>query len=69
MTRPEAAYRTDLPPDQDALNRASGFARHGSSWVPAASDNATGERVLLYGPRGETLIRQEPRRVGFRPRP
>lgn len=33
-----------------------------------AHDNGQQPQVLLYGPRGETLMERRPRPVGFRPR-
>lgn len=37
------------------------------AYSPVASDNVAASRVLLYGPHGEAILRQEPRRAGFRP--
>lgn len=33
---------------------------------PQAAENGQQSETVLYGPRGEALIRREPRRVGFR---
>lgn len=42
-------------------------SRHYQS-TPQAADNTAPSKVLLYGPKGEALIRQEPRAIGFRQR-
>lgn len=39
---------------------------HSRPPVPHASDDATVRKVLVYGPKGEPLVVQEPRSVGFR---
>jgi hypothetical protein len=33
---------------------------------PQASDNDAERKVLIYGPKGEALIEQRPRPIGFR---
>lgn len=31
------------------------------------AENVAKDEIVLYGPRGETILKREPRRVGFRP--
>jgi hypothetical protein len=62
---PDAAYRTDLPPESPSEGRGS-YVWPVTPPMTQATDNAAPSKVLLYGPKGEALIRQEPRRVGFR---
>lgn len=65
MSDVDNAYRTDLPPERPDDNRSS-YVWRGSQPAPQASDNVAPAKVLLYGPNGEALMRQEPRHVGFR---
>lgn len=65
MSNPDGAYRTDLPPERTEYGRSSQIWNP-EPLRPLASDNDAKDKVLLYGPKGEALIRQVPRPVGFR---
>ena len=63
------SWRTDLPEDVSDWQRASSYRKDVPAGAPQASDNDVTPKPLIYGPRGEVLLRKEPRPVGFRMRP
>jgi hypothetical protein len=64
--KPKAMWRTDLPDTEGRGDAGMYNLPKTSHATPVAHDNDAESAVLLYGPKGEALIRQEPRRVGFR---
>jgi hypothetical protein len=52
--------------DEEDRLRAAADRRAGSSIE--AHDNEAEHKVIIYGPRGQALVSQKPRPVGFRSR-
>lgn len=59
VDRGAGGYEEGLLGQAAALNRDVSVQAH---------DNEADHKVLIYGPKGQALVSQRPRPVGFRPR-
>jgi hypothetical protein len=64
MTRPESLWTAAPHVDPWYPQYEPEYAK--PTAMPFASDNDAERKVLIYGPKGQPLVEQRPRPIGFR---